>query len=136
MTDGDTIEVLRAGKTDRVRLLGLNAPELYATENDRFAQRGAREAKDALEQLVCRRWVCLETDEANGKYRDQYGRLLAYVWADELLVNHWLIANGFAEEYTYRDESYRYQATFKDAEWQARQARVGLWNLTLSLLSL
>jgi micrococcal nuclease len=70
--------------------------------------------------------VMLEKDPSQGE-RDKYGRVLAYVFrADGLFVNEYLVAQGYAHEYTY-DAPYKYQARFKAAQAQAREEGRGLW---------
>ncbi|MCD6381577.1 MAG: thermonuclease family protein, partial [Candidatus Aenigmarchaeota archaeon] len=64
--DGDTI-VLK--NKQRVRLIGMNAPEI----GDFYAN----DAKKYLCGLVCNKTIILESDKID---RDQYGRLLRYVW--------------------------------------------------------
>ncbi|HTK29572.1 MAG TPA: thermonuclease family protein [Vicinamibacterales bacterium] len=89
VVDGDTIDVATLG---RVRLLGIDAPELahgYDT-----AAPFAREAKDRLAALVLNRFVRLEAD---GQRRDIYERRLAYVMREDgVFVNETLVREGLA----------------------------------------
>jgi micrococcal nuclease len=71
--------------------------------------------------------VRIEQDPTQDK-RDQYGRLLAYVWLDDgTFVNQQMIEEGYAHEYTYRNP-YKYQSDFREAEQRARDDEVGLWS--------
>ncbi len=59
---------------------------------------------------------------------EKYGRLLAYArLADGSLYNEYMIKNGFAREYTFSKEPYKYQADFKAAQAAAKKAKLGLW---------
>ena len=84
--DGDTIE-LRGGK--RVRLLGIDSPEKK--------QYYCEEATERLRQLVEGKDVGLEKDATN---RDKYGRLLRYVYVDEVFVNLEMVKEGYAVLFT------------------------------------
>ena len=113
--DGDT---LRCTDGRRVRLLGIDTPEL--------AQRPwGQRARAALERLAPRRsTVTLEFDR---RPRDRYGRLLAYlIAADGTVINERMIAEGFALVYDDRDNRAR-AAGFRRAERAARAANAGLW---------
>src|SRR5687768_6394080 len=87
--DGDTLEI---GGVGRVRLLGIDAPELGS--GFETPAPFAREARERLASLALRQWVRLEGDEQR---RDTYGRALAYVFrTDGLLLNVELLRAGLA----------------------------------------
>ncbi|MDT8436247.1 MAG: thermonuclease family protein, partial [Gemmatimonadota bacterium] len=89
--DGDTIDVELAGGRERVRYIGIDTPEM---DDERPAVRArAREAAAANRRLVAGRTVRLELDVEE---RDRYGRLLAYVWIGDTLVNEVLVREGHA----------------------------------------
>ena len=79
VVDGDTIEVQTGGRRERVRLLGIDTPELRRPDG---AECGAAAARVNLRRLTrpdrggAR--VRLHTDPGSGDVRDRYGRLLAY----------------------------------------------------------
>lgn len=110
--DGDTIE-LSTGET--VRLIGLNAPEL--------GQSCSSEAKDMLKELVLEKEVTLEKDVDD---KDQYGRLLRYVFVDGHHVNYGMVYLGFAHKYEYGLNK-KYSSNFEDAENEAKQNGGCLW---------
>lgn len=94
--DGDTIEIELAGETERVRYIGIDTPEM---DDRRPGLRDlARSARRANERLVGDRRVRLELDVEK---RDPYGRLLAYVWVGDTLVNEELVRLGHADTYTF-----------------------------------
>lgn len=123
--DGDTIEIERYGKLETVRLIGIDTPE--TVDPRKPVQCFGLQASDNSKVLMTGKSVRIEADPLVGE-RDKYNRLLAYVWLDgNRLVNQLLVRDGFAHEYTYRSQSYKYQIQFKQAEAAAREAGVGLW---------
>jgi micrococcal nuclease len=83
--DGDTLEVLAGNLPQSVRLIGINAPE----EGECLADAAAA----YLERLVQEGHLTLALDASN---RDQRGRLLRYLWVDEVFVNEALVREGYA----------------------------------------
>ena len=79
--DGDTVQ-LSDGKT--VRYLGVNTPEYGQPFHD--------EAKRFNARLVSGQPIRLET---RGRERDRYGRELAYVFVEDVLVNAQIVAEGW-----------------------------------------
>jgi len=112
VVDGDTV-VLSSG--EQLRYIGINTPE-----RDRPFY---VEATIFNRQLVEGKDVLLEFDTVP---RDQYGRLLAYVWVGGRMVNLELALAGYASAYTL-PPNIRYAQYFLDAERYAREAGRGLW---------
>lgn len=110
--DGDTV-ILSTG--ERVRYLGIDTPER--------GKPWASEATAFNRSLVEGRGVRLESD---AELRDQYGRLLAYVYVDEEMVNVALLREGLARLLIYPPNT-RYEAWFRALEAEARAAERGLW---------
>ena len=120
--DGDTIEVEVGGERERVRYIGIDTPETdHARE---VVRRLAARATEANEALVAGREVRLELD---AERRDRYGRLLAYVWVGDTLVNERLLREGYAQVYT-RPPNVRYADRFLAAQRSARAEGLGLWD--------
>lgn len=114
--DGDSIIVEAAGGEQRVRLIGINAPELddcYGTESHEY-----------LTALLEGSIVELVADEEG---EDQYGRLLRYVYLDDQLVNASLVRNGYALARSYAP-NLRMQDVLEDAQESAQAAARGLWS--------
>ncbi len=59
--------------------------------------------------------------------RDDFGRLLAYVWAGEVLVNERMVLDGYARARNYPPNLTRQQQLW-DAHDKAREAGVGVWD--------
>ena len=87
--DGDTFIT---NKGDRVRLIGVDAPELPSL-------RGI-ESKMYLHQLIDNKVVTLERDGIS-KNKDKYGRLLRYVYLNKKDVNLQMLKSGYAKPYLY-----------------------------------
>ena len=121
VVDGDTIHVRISEGVEKVRYIGVNAPELHHPR--RGEEPGGREARDVNRQLVAGRRVRLELDV---QARDRYGRLLAYVWVGDTMVNSELVRRGYAQVMTV-PPNVRYQRLFLDLQRDAREAGRGLW---------
>ena len=119
VVDGDTVRVrLASGKSERVRLIGIDAAERGAC----FAAPAAARAR----QLALSKPVVLRGD-ATQDTRDRYGRLLAYVWLPGGRdLGYQLVAGGFAKVYVYRNAFERLPA-YRTAESRAKAAPAGAW---------
>ena len=125
VVDGDTVKVRLGGTTERVRVIGIDTPELASS--DCYAQ----EAASKMQSLVQSKSVRLVADPTQAD-RDRYGRLLRHLQlADGRSVAQILITGGFGEEYTY-DRAYAGQAAYRSAEAAARKAHRGLWSSACS----
>jgi len=117
IADGDTVRVrLGSGRVERVRYIGIDAPERGTCFSARATAFNAR--------LVEGREVRLVGDV---EARDRYGRLLAYVYVGETLVNAELLRGGFAAPLVVRP-NVRYADRFAQLARDARRAGTGLWS--------
>jgi micrococcal nuclease len=121
VVDGDTVHVRIADRVEKVRYIGVNTPEVHHPTLGE--QPGAREAWDVNRRLVAGRHVRLELDV---RARDRHGRLLAYVWVGETMVNAELVSRGYAQVMTV-PPNVRYQQLFLRLQRSAREAGRGLW---------
>jgi len=116
--DGDTIHVIGG---EKVRLIGIDAPGINET--------GGEEALENLPTLVEDKEVELEFDpKVELGLRDPYGRLLAYIWVKDILVNEKLVKQGLAKvvsEEIQRD--FKYKSRFLEAQKYAQEKRLGIW---------
>ncbi len=123
--DGDTIIVEVDGVHEKIRLIGVDTPEVV--DSRKTVQCFGKEASEFTKNLLANARVRLEGDPSQGD-RDRYGRLLRYVFlSDNTLVNKTIIAEGYGHEYTHRTP-YLYQTEFKNAELSARENQKGLWS--------
>ncbi len=114
--DGDTF---RTQDSLVVRLLGIDAPESY--------QPGGDIARDILEKYVSGREVRLESDSSD---KDQYGRLLRYVYVGDTMVNLAMMRKGYAAFRMFQ-ATLKYQDTLARAEEEAARTGRGLWSFNV-----
>ncbi len=125
VVDGDTLDVSIAGKTQRLRLIGIDTPE--TVDPRKSVQCFGVEASNKAKQLLTGARVRLEVDHSQGD-KDKYNRLLRYVYLEDgRSFNKLMIAEGYAFEYTY-STPYKYQAEYKQAQTNARNQGLGLWS--------
>ena len=121
VVDGDTIEVLVGGQEEHVRYIGVDTPE-SVTPGEPVECFGRR-AGTLNERLVGGRRVTLRFDRER---RDPYGRLLAYVYTGERMVNAELVRRGYARTLTIAPNDSR-AALLARLERDAGRAGRGLW---------
>src|SRR5262249_27610607 len=119
--DGDTIDVWVEGRRERVRYIGIDAPEI--AHDGVGGARGGEAAKRLNRALLGSRRLRLAFDPER---RDRYGRLLAYVWLGGTMINVEIVRHGFARVLTI-PPNVRYERWFTTAEAEARAASRGLW---------
>ncbi len=106
--DGDTVELEDLRK---VRMLGINTPEkgkFMSNESILFTKN--------LENKS----VFLEYQE-----KDKYGRVLGYLFLEEISVNEELVRIGLAHSYYYAED--HYSESVRRAEALAREEKIGIW---------
>ncbi len=120
VSDGDTVTALTSEGTKlRLRLLGIDAPE--TPHGGKPGQPYGEEARDYLDNLIGGKTVRVD---AYGP--DEYKRVLAVVWDEQINVNLLMVAMGYAE--VYRGAPCQvYCRELEDAEAKARRDRVGMW---------
>ena len=121
VVDGDTIHVRLADRLEKVRYIGVNTPETH--HPSRGEEPGGRAAHAVNRRLIEGKRVRLELDV---QPRDRYGRLLAYVWVGDTMINAELVRLGYAQVMTV-PPNVRYQALFVQLQREARDAGRGLW---------
>ena len=130
IVDGDTIDVEIGGRSERVRLIGIDTPEIA---HPAFDGRAANEAECYGEEakqytsglLAIGSGVRLERDVVA---RDDYGRLLAYVYraSDDTFVNYEIVRQGFAQPLTIAPNTH-FADLFVEAARGADDDGAGLW---------
>jgi micrococcal nuclease len=136
VVDGDTIDVrFDEGSQERVRLIGVDSPEPTG-ESVAVGQEASSYAQSALLDKE----VYLEADAGA---RDNYGRLLAYVWLTvpvaltdaEIrtdLFNAKLALDGYAQQMTI-PPNVKYADYFGTYVEEARSAQRGLWKPAIAV---
>ncbi|MCX6808683.1 MAG: thermonuclease family protein [Candidatus Berkelbacteria bacterium] len=124
VVDGDTIKVSIDGKTETLRLIGIDTPE--TVDPTKSVQCFGPESSEKARALLSGQEVSLESDPSQGDL-DKYNRLLRYVFlGDGTSYNLTMIQEGFAHEYTYKT-AYKYQTEYRSAEASAKAAGLGFW---------
>ena len=126
VVDGDTIDINMNGTTTRLRLIGIDTPEVVDPRKpvQCFGPEASAEAHKLLEHV----WVRIESDAVAGTH-DKYGRTLAYVFlTDGTSYNEFMIREGFAHEYDYDKQKYKYRVEFQAAQKAAQSEKKGFWS--------
>lgn len=126
VVDGDTIELDFNGTKEKVRLIGIDAPESVHPDADKNVEAGKIVSEYTKEKLEGKE-IALEFDVQE---RDQYGRLLAYVWVDGEMYNKHLLSVGYAQVSTY-PPNIKYVNDFIEIQRNAREGHIGLWGETI-----
>jgi endonuclease YncB( thermonuclease family) len=121
VTDGDTIDVALKGRSDTVRLIGIDTPEVYfGTEC------GGAQASASMHRLLkVGDRVRLIRDRSQDN-RDRYGRLLRYVELGGRDVGRTQIRRGWASVYVFQYPFARVHS-YRQARDQAEHADRGVW---------
>lgn len=129
VVDGDTLDVTDAsGATQRVRVLGINTPEV--AHEDEPAQCGGEEAAADLAAMLPEGSTVHLVSDARADDEDRYGRLLRYVeTTDGTDVGRALIDGGRAYAWKPRSavEPERF-ADYTTATDTARTTAAGSWS--------
>lgn len=124
--DGDTLAVTIDGHDERVRLLGIDAPET--------GDCGANTAQARLQDLVDGQPLTLTSDPVADDI-DRYGRILAYIATDTHDdLAHTLLAEGLvAAWWPAREPTPTRGDTYQATAAQAQTDRVGSWGQCATL---
>ncbi|MFL0605213.1 thermonuclease family protein [Cylindrospermopsis raciborskii] len=139
VVSGQTLEVAKIGdptnSVSSVRLIGLDAPDLRQypwgedarkllekliqdANSDNTTNNNTNSAQIKLAQIK------LEFDLQT---QDKFGRNLAYVWKDQVLVNEQIIKQGYAL-FAGRSPNHKYDLRLENAQHWARLMGEGIWN--------
>ena len=126
VVDGDTFYATHVGggATEKVRIIGIDTPELYVDYGD--PECWAQEAYELLDARIDGQDVWLSFDYNDD---DPYDRTLAYVHLgldDDDFVNRWLLREGAGPTLLY-DDTPSFHDEFRQDESEARTANAGYW---------
>lgn len=138
VVDGDTMDVrFENGTEERVRLLGVDTPEVYGGNHpEEFegvpdTEAGAawlsgwgENASEFARAELGGETVTISLDPVADR-RGSYGRLLVYIETDGDPFNRRLLAEGYARYY---DAPLSRSVAFRRTERRAREGDIGLWN--------
>jgi endonuclease YncB( thermonuclease family) len=139
ISDGDTAAFYPDYLNDaRVRFLGTDTPETNKPYEWNDEEDGVWEAEPwgleakafTLNALESATTIYLQSDPDLG-FKETYGRTLAYVWADGVMINYELVKNGYSYNYLSTESKlvfeHRYlYRWFQDAETYARENELGI----------
>lgn len=123
VVDGDTVDVrLRSGTQRRVRLLGIDTPEVY----------GGVECYGRAASRLTKRLLPVDTrvrlvSDPTQKRVDRYGRILRYVMKGKTDVDRTLLRRGAARVYVYAHRPFTRTHSYRVAQRSARHHHRGLW---------
>ncbi len=119
--DGDTI-TLQSG--ERVRLLGINTPEIESRH--KRGEPGGLAAKNWLAKKLQKQKIRLVKDQTK---RDKYGRLLAHLFTESgQHINLELVKNGLATA-NIHPPNLKYEESLLSAQQEAEKNRLGIWGI-------
>lgn len=96
--DGDTVRNLRTG--ERLRLIGIDAPELHPARCERERSLGLAARAFLQHRIEIAREVRVERRDRYPDGRlDRYGRTPGVIWVDGVSVADELVKDGFARPY-------------------------------------
>lgn len=136
VVDGDTIDIRSLnGPRVRIRLLGIDTPEVHESEKLRRDVRSSGRSRETIQALGRIAWNFTRKQldgkdlglEFDVQRRDHYGRTLAYVWfTDGRLFNLLILREGYAQVLTI-PPNVKYAGLFVACQREARENRRGLW---------
>lgn len=124
--DGDTFSVNVEGQKERIRLLMVDTPEMnykeknpmpYAEEAKQFTTAIMEEAAD----------VKILFDK--GPETDDYGRLLTYVFVDDVLLQELLLQEGYATVRYVNKPNNTLESELRDIQKEAEKQKLNVWSL-------
>ncbi len=127
--DGDTVIVRMDGREEKIRMIGIDAPESVSAEEEENSVYGEIASEYTRENLKEGMKVYLTFDKER---RDPYERVLAYIWLDtdlkdvNNLYQYKMVSEGYALAVCYEpNTTYRY--LLDDAMQDAIANESGLW---------
>jgi endonuclease YncB( thermonuclease family) len=121
--DGDTFRAIGHDIEIKVRLVGIDAPEVSKKKNE-SGQPFSNKAKQFLSGMVLNKTVDIQ-----GYGIDRYGRQLAVVYIDGKNVNLELVKAGFAEVYRGKPPRNFDVSPYQEAEKAVKKEMKGIWSL-------
>ncbi|WP_193065435.1 thermonuclease family protein [Oceanobacillus oncorhynchi] len=126
VVDGDTVIIVDSeGREERVRLLLIDTPESIHPnkEEEPFAKEASDYAKAYFD--IGQRVIL----ERGNPERDNYDRLLAYIWVEDINFNQHMIEQGFARVTYIFEPNTKYLDNFKAAEAEAKDKGLNIWSI-------
>ncbi len=121
VTDGDTIRVDIHGRSEPVRFIGIDTPEVYPVKDCG----GAAAGKSMKRMVQTGDKVKLVRDRSQGN-RDIYDRLLRYVEFNGRDLGRRQVSRGWAEVFVY-DRPFARVTSYRKKQKRARRHDRGVW---------
>ena len=125
ITDGDTISFYFNGAEERFRFITIDAPEIDHEHGNHDAF--AIEALEHVEALLSDAEV-ISVEFDTGELQDDYGRYLAYIYADDVMLNIDLVREGLATVRYTNTDNRKYLDDMYEAEEAAQVESLGVWS--------
>ncbi|MFD1416574.1 thermonuclease family protein [Oceanobacillus jeddahense] len=126
VVDGDTVIVhLEDGSRERVRLLLIDTPE--SVKPDSEVQPFGEEASDFAKELMPE-GETVELERGSPE-RDDYDRMLAYIWVEDENVNQLLVEEGYARVAFVYEPNTKYLEELEEAQEEAREKENNIWSI-------
>ena len=123
IADGDTIEVRLNGRTEDVRLIGIDTPEVYFG-----AECGGAQASAAMNRILHGGDRVKLIRDRSQDNRDHYDRLLRYVIHAGRDVGRRQIRKGWAKPYVF-ESPFKRLSSYRNAGRAAKRSNRGVWSL-------
>lgn len=124
VVDGDTIKVTYKGRPETVRMILIDTPE--TKDPNKCVQLYGPEATNYTKKYLLDKSKTVRV-ELGVQTRDQYGRLLAYVYVNDTMFEELLLQNGLARIAVYPPNT-QYLEKLQKIETKAKQNKVGIWS--------
>ena len=125
VVDGDTAKFTLNKDTVTVRFLGINTKETVHPEigEEAYGKDASNFTKEKLENATK---IEMEFDSSADE-KDKYGRYLAWIWIDDVLLQNLLVEKGLAETYMLQN-NYKYAGLLQESEETAKNNKLGIWS--------
>lgn len=123
--DGDTFHVTIDNKKQTIRMIAIDTPETVHPQKGEEPY-GKKASEYTCNKVKNAKIIEIEYDENSDK-TDKYGRLIAWVFVDDILLQKDLIENGYAKVgYLYDD--YKYTHILEETQELASTNKIGIWS--------
>jgi len=120
--DGDTIRVRFKGRTENVRLVGIDTPEVFGGE-----ECGGQEASSSARGLLPEGSRVTLISDPSQDNKDRFDRLLRYVERGGQDINRTQIKRGWANVYVFENNPFKRVRPYRQSEDDARAQDRGVW---------
>jgi micrococcal nuclease len=124
VADGDTIDIEINDKKERVRLMGIDAPETIKPFGAPDCY--GRESYEKTKEMLLGKYIVLQSDESTNNNDASKIPLMYAILEDGTDFNKFMIGEGFAYEFS-SDKPYKFQKEYKAIEAEAKNMKKGLW---------